>query len=144
MFIFSDGTLCSDFMPEKSVIHCFHIIRKEGVPTPIMETEKEKLGSGNFTVRMVRSLERRSLARNGVVISSIVMAYPGTKGTTPAEYAQWAAWLGIKIPKTSSRWRRWSRRTDSAPLWPSFCQAHSLTSPHNCSCCRKSGAGSNC
>ncbi len=79
---FSDGTLCSDFITEENLVHCFHVIREGRAPTPVMEAEKEKVGIGSFTVRMVSSLAKKSLTKNSVVISYVVMMYPGTKEET--------------------------------------------------------------
>ncbi len=79
IFTFSDGTLCSDFVAGRSITHCLHVVKEGRAPAPVMEADKEKLGVGDFTVRMVCSLAKKSSARNGVVISYTIMGYPGTK-----------------------------------------------------------------
>ncbi len=58
VFVISDETLCSDFVPEKSVVHYFHI-KKGGGDLALRETEKEKLGIGDSIMRMVCSLAKR-------------------------------------------------------------------------------------
>jgi hypothetical protein len=99
IFIFSDGTLCSDFVPEGKVTHCFHKVSEGRAPTPVMEAEKEKLGIGKFTVRMICGLAKKSSVKNGVVINYVIVAYPGTKDEILqlSEHAQTAAWPGVKI-----------------------------------------------
>jgi hypothetical protein len=99
IFTFSDGTLCSDFVAASNITHCLHVVKEGRAPTPVMEAEKGKLGVGEFTVRMVCSLSKRSSAKNGVIISYTIMAYPGTKEELLefSEHAQTAAWPGIKV-----------------------------------------------
>ena len=114
-FTFSDGTLCSDFVGERNIMHCFHVVKEGRTPTPVMEADKERLGIGEFTVRMVCSLAKRSSAKNGVIISYTIMAYPGSKEgiLEMSEHAQTAAWPGIKVkegefplmPVASENWQ---------------------------------------
>jgi hypothetical protein len=99
IFTFSDGTLCSDFVAGGNITHCLHVVKEGRAPAPVLEGEREKLGVGDFTVRMVCTIAKKSSARNGIVISYTIMAYPGTKEDLlqTSEHAQTAAWPGIKV-----------------------------------------------
>ncbi len=44
LFVFSNGMLCSDFVPQENLVHCFHLAREGRAPTLVMEAEREKLG----------------------------------------------------------------------------------------------------
>ncbi len=115
IFTFSDGTLCSDFVAASSITHCLHMVKEGRAPTPVMEADKEKLGAGEFTIRMVCSLSKKSSVKNGVVVNYTIMAYPGTKEEILqfSEHAQTAAWPGIKVkegelplmPEATENWQ---------------------------------------
>jgi hypothetical protein len=79
-----------------------------------MEADKEKLGVGDFTVRMVCSLAKRSSARNGVVISSPSWGtleqkrkycrHPNMRKQQPAGHKDERRYFPV-IPATTENWQ---------------------------------------
>ena len=98
-FVFSDGGLTSDYLPDEQVIHFFHATREGGGSTAILAGDLKAWGINQFCLRLVCHLSKSSNLKNGVRICYNVMLYPAAKPalTKMSHLTSSPGWPGIKL-----------------------------------------------
>ena len=114
-FLFTDGGLTSDYLPDEEIVHYFHLQQEGGPPKPILTNNLGQFGIGRFCLRLVCQVAKTSCVKNGVRLKFIVMLYPSSLATLRQMSAlvSKAEWPGLKIgegelpmlPAPSKPWR---------------------------------------
>ena len=113
-FVFTDGGLTSDWLPDDEVIHFYHGQQEEGAPRPIVTPTLDEWGIGRFCLRLVCYPAKTCSQEKGVVIKYFIMLYPASRAelTAMSPHTMNASWPGLKLgegelallPKPSSNW----------------------------------------
>ena len=98
-FIFNDGGLASDFLPDEEMVHFFHATQEGGAATPILTADLAGLGIGRFCIRLVCQLSKASTRERGAVVRYAVMLFPAAKAELlqMSPHARSGSWPGIKL-----------------------------------------------
>ncbi len=111
IFVFEEGGLWSNITPSSGTVHSFHNTNDGEV---VLADERNRLGVGDFSVRMVCQLSSSSDGRKGIVVKFVILLFPASAtelSDTPE--SRFAGWPGIKlyegtfpvIPKPTVPWQ---------------------------------------
>jgi len=95
IFVFEEGGLWSNITPSGSTVHSFHNTNDFEV---VLADERNRLGVGDFSVRMVCQLSSSSDGRKGIVVKFVILLFPASAtelSDTPE--SRFAGWPGIKL-----------------------------------------------
>ena len=114
-FLFTDGGLTSDFLPDEETVHYFHVQQEGGAPKPILSNNLGQFGIGRFCLRLVCQIAKSSSVKNGVRLKFVVMLYPAALAALRQMSAlvSRAEWPGLKLgegelpllPTPSAPWK---------------------------------------
>ena len=98
-FIFSDGGLTSDLLPDSEVVHFFHEAKEDGAAAPILSAELGAWGLGRFCIRLVCHTSKNSSEERGMLVKYYVMIYPGGRPQLEqmSPHVISASWPGLKL-----------------------------------------------
>ena len=113
-FVFNDGGLTSDFLPDEEMVHFFHAAQEGGAARPILTADLAGLGIGKFCLRLVCQLSKASAPGRGAVVRYAVMMFPASKAEMLqlSPHARSGSWPGMKLgegelamlPTLSAEW----------------------------------------
>ena len=98
-FVFSDGGLTSDLLPDQEVVHFYHETRDGGASAPILSTQLGEWGIGKFCLRLVCHASKNSSEGRGIMVKYYVMLFPGGRAQLEqmSAHVTNASWPGLKL-----------------------------------------------
>jgi len=111
VFSFEEGGLVSDFVPSANIVHSFH---KTGCGSLVLAEERNELGIGDFSARMICQVSSTSDGRKGVIIKFAILLFPAAaEELADIPEAKHAGWPGILayegtfplVPKPTVPWQ---------------------------------------
>jgi len=118
-FVFSDGSLASDYLAAEKVQHQFQVEEEGSGWRQLPIEEADDWGAGQFCLRLVASLSKIS-ARGGVGLKYWVLIFPGDPEAVlnVSELAQHASWPGIALAEGEMALIPTAGKAWMCPLFP--------------------------